>query len=608
MSPSPISATGAPFDPVRSSLEELLAHIAGLGRNLRATANTADGMPARVVVRIDPGAATARSVRRLDSLARMSPMFDGAEEHADPFDLASYRVFHLDATRGDIGSLGHDLAYKLLDRHDVLEAYYEGARLEQQFPDAGPTAATGPVTEAVSKAVSGPGTGEGIGDRTGDAGDGDGDAPADTRWARKAIRVPEETSSGKGVVIAHPDTGWTRHPELPVAALDLEKAWNTLNDTTDAMDPLDFPTFVGHGTATASLMVSDPAGPVYGIVPEARLVPIRCARSVVLVLDIELAQAVWRAIRAEAHLLSISLGGLPLPALQRVLRHAVETAGMVVCAAAGNEVPFVVYPAAYPECVAVAGTTPTDRPWKRSSFGGSVDIAAPAHLVWVGEFDENRRPVLARPGSGTSFAAPHVASAVALWLAKHGPNALRARYGADLHQVATELLRSTARLPGPFAAPGGAGDVAEGHPYTWDTARYGPGIVDVAALLAADLPDSAPPRAHAAGNAPAGGSEGWHSWTDTLAQLCPELTRPQLDDRLAALLGAAPLGSGFLRERYGAEVAQRLATDAAFRTSFVARPSAASETAETDDTGDAFSRTLRASRNITPPAPLPPRQ
>jgi hypothetical protein len=72
----------------------------------------------------------------------------------------------------------------------------------------------------------------------------------------------------------------------------------------------------------------------------------------------------------------MSVGGHAIPWLEGVIAHAVSVRNIIVCAAAGNATPFVVYPAAYPDCIAVASSTPTDRPAASSSYGPEVTISA----------------------------------------------------------------------------------------------------------------------------------------------------------------------------------------------------------------------------------------
>lgn len=391
----------------------------------------------------------------------LEPLFPGADPGERVYDLASYWVMTLPATRRAAGTLGHDIAYRLAGLRSVRSAAYEGAY-----------GGFAPLASLL----------------------GDGSAPEDRQWSQKAVRLaPGDAAGGAGIVIGHPDTGWAAHPELDVAALDLDRQWNTLTDTADATDPQTFVAFNGHGTATATVMVSggNPPDGVMGIAQGARVLPIRCIESVVLVLDVEVARAIWYASEQNVDVISMSLGGYPAPWLEGVMAHAIREKNIIFCAAAGNVSPAVVYPAAYPDCIAVAGTTPSDRPWNKSSYGPPVTISAPAHLVWVGDFDENRAPVPVKAGSGTSFAAPQVAAAAALWLERHGRQNLLDRYQdrASLQEVFKMMLTRTARNPGALPAPGRSdGDINHGLTYIWNTNDYGAGILNVEALLAAVLP------------------------------------------------------------------------------------------------------------------------
>ena len=81
------------------------------------------------------------------------------------------------------------------------------------------------------------------------------------------------------------------------------------------------------------------------------------------------------------------MGGLPLDYLERALHYAVSN-GVIVCCAAGNifgandALHAVVWPAHYPEALAVAASNANDQPWSGSSRGPEVDITAPGESVW----------------------------------------------------------------------------------------------------------------------------------------------------------------------------------------------------------------------------------
>ena len=119
-------------------------------------------------------------------------------------------------------------------------------------------------------------------------------------------------------------------------------------------------------------------------------------------------------------------------------------AGVIFVAAAGNSSKNVdlgyVYPAGYPldNIVSVAATTTSDSLSSYSNFGpGMVDLAAPGDTILS---TMNRSDTSVGYGSGTSFAAPHVAGALAL---------LKSRFPGDsYHQTINRLLASVDPLPG----------------------------------------------------------------------------------------------------------------------------------------------------------------
>jgi len=310
---------------------------------------------------------------------------------------------------------------------------------------------------------------------------------------------------GAGIVIAHPDTGFRRHPELwPLNGLPIpvlaDQARNFVEGGTDATDPL-APLFPGHGTRTASVIVSptgnqfkmDDSHFVSGVAPGAQLVPLRVTDSVAMLAMRPLAAAIRHAATPRedgrprrADVVSISLGGLPSRTLQRAVRDAVAN-DVIVLAAAGNVVQIVVWPARYDDVIAVAATNAREEPWIGSSRGRDVDVSAPGESVWCagtrrrGEQTED----CVGMSRGTSFAVATTAGVAALWLDFHRDSEALAALRRS-HAVAwgfREVLQSTARP--------GAG--------SWDAGRFGPGIVDALALLEAEIP--APPPAAALAHA-----------------------------------------------------------------------------------------------------------
>jgi hypothetical protein len=366
----------------------------------------------------------------------------------------------------------------------------------------------------------------------------------DSVRAREAWDLPPRSDGrtrGEGVLIGHIDTGWTRHPELD-GALDLDRDFDVIDDDNDAHDPLHRPWFgplysPGHGTRTGSVIASRETGAILGSAPRAVLVPGRAVKSVVQVLDGDVARAVDLARRRGCHIISMSLGGRGFFGLRDAIADAVED-GVLVMAAAGNKVRVVTAPAVYPECLAVAGSNAASRPWSGSSRGPLVDVSAPGESVWVASVSRQVPPVFGETQSdGTSYAVATLAGVAALWLAHHGHAQIIETCGRRNVQRAFLSL-----IEGP------------GHrvPDGWPTEEFGVGIVDAVGLLAGELPDAAQLD---------GGARQPFDAVARLQGPLSGLTREETTAAVATLLDRPPVEVGELPTYAVSELAYRLGED-----------------------------------------------
>ncbi len=167
-----------------------------------------------------------------------------------------------------------------------------------------------------------------------------------------------------------------------------------------------------HGTAIASIIASnDPSA--LGLAPRAELFAAevfdQTAEQGEFASTVSLIKALNWLVTQEVSVVNISLAGPPNQLLETALARVRER-GVLAIAAAGNGGPMAqpMYPAAYPQVVAVTATDRRGRAFRLANRGEYVDIAAPG---------VNVRHALAGGGyassSGTSYAVPFVTVAAA---------------------------------------------------------------------------------------------------------------------------------------------------------------------------------------------------
>jgi subtilisin family serine protease len=283
------------------------------------------------------------------------------------------------------------------------------------------------------------------------------------QYAGEKLRLDEAhlQARGNGVMIAVIDTAIDgAHPELAGAVAGMFDA------VGEGPAPPE-----GHGTGIAGILVAHAT--LKGVAPGAKLLSVRAFRGggaePALSTSFRLLKGISWAFASGAKIMNMSFAGPMDRLLERIIKNATAK-GAIFVAAAGNNGPegAPVYPAAYPEVIAVTATDEKDRLYGKANRGDYVFIAAPGVDIVApalkGRYDLS---------SGTSMAAAHVSGVVALLLERDGK-----LDGSG----ARAILSRSARKPDPTAT---------------DEA-FGAGIVDAAGALSEDGTEAvlaAPPSA-----------------------------------------------------------------------------------------------------------------
>jgi subtilisin family serine protease len=202
-------------------------------------------------------------------------------------------------------------------------------------------------------------------------------------------------------------------------------------------------------------------------------------------------------LKAPVDVISISMGGLPSFALYKAVK-AAEANGVLLVAAAGNHVRLVVWPARFDRAIAVAATNVECATWPGSSSGGAVDISAPGESVWKADVAADGAEGISM-GQGTTYATATTAGVAALWVARYRNDPLfqRLKKEGRLTDAFRALIQKTAWVPGSAASVPPGVSCAAGA--TWNSNRFGHGIINAGRLLAEPIAEPPASRAAAAG-------------------------------------------------------------------------------------------------------------
>lgn len=297
------------------------------------------------------------------------------------------------------------------------------------------------------------------------------------------------------VKVAHLDTGYTENAAFGPwrngrnAIVLAQRGRDFLQPRRrSALDPLIDVGFMppGHGTRSGSALSADGNG-FSGVAPGLPLVPFRVTNSSLVTKAVN--RAIGRAIdhvvdNRVAPVVSISLGFpfLDVDDMGAAVDRAYED-GIIVVAAAGQEIDRVSYPGKHRRTIGVAGIErygrrpPKYRPYYEYNRYGRVGVWAPAAPIRRANVDPE--PPGEQFGDGTTYSTVHVTAAACMWLRKHGRRInrlyMRRRDERWKRVEAFRRLLATAGRPLPFRKPG-------------DNVAIG---LDINRLLRAALPDPA---------------------------------------------------------------------------------------------------------------------
>jgi type VII secretion-associated serine protease mycosin len=347
------------------------------------------------------------------------------------------------------------------------------------------------------------------------------DVMRSAQWAlnKVSFEAAWPLTNGKGVRVAVVDTGVRADHEdlsgtvLPGIDFVNPAGGNGWNDQN------------GHGTHVAGIIgaIANNGRGIAGGAPGVKILPVRVLDANGSGFSSNVSRGVIWAADHGARVINLSLGGtVASPGTQSAIKYA-NSKGAIVLAASGNGAESgnqPIYPAAFPEAIAVAAVDPDLHRASFSNYGSYVDIAAPGVNV-RSTYNQSRTSYAEM--SGTSMATPYASAAAAL-IAAVNPKLTALGIRKNLQASATDL-----GAPGPDpqfgsglinpraavlrAKPKPAGYGTKGHGY-WVVSNDGHVHAYGKAVFAGDLGGRALPAGIVASAATCTGRGYWLAGAD----------------------------------------------------------------------------------------------
>lgn len=226
------------------------------------------------------------------------------------------------------------------------------------------------------------------------------------QWHLSKVQAPVawDSATGSGITIAVLDGGVSAsHPDL---AARMVLGWNFFDNTSNTAD------VNGHGTKVAGVAaaIGNNAVGVAGAAWNAKIMPMRIsdAAGYITYYSVVANALTWAADRG-ARVANISYGVSHVASVQTAAQYMRNKGGVVVTAG-GNA---GVYDAKLntPTMITVSATDSADQRASWSTYGPSIDLAAPGVGIWTTTSSGGYAAV-----NGTSFSSPLTAGVVALML------------------------------------------------------------------------------------------------------------------------------------------------------------------------------------------------
>lgn len=280
------------------------------------------------------------------------------------------------------------------------------------------------------------------------------------QWHLAAANVPADAPAGlPDIVVAVLDTGVAYTDEggcgrAPSLTGDFVDGWDFVNDDDLPCDDH------GHGTHIASTIAS--AGDLLGVAPGVTLMPLKVLDADNSGSELDLVEAVHRAVERGAHIVNMSLSFHPDYTLSLALAEALEAAeaaDVLMVGASGNgALTEVAFPPASPAVVAVGATCLGRHGVEIADYtnlGAGLDLYAPGGCL-DRDFNRDDQPdgILAE-----SFANGDPAQGGAWWMAGTSQAAalvsgtLARQLASGLSASGSAILLQKEALEGPTGVP-----------------------------------------------------------------------------------------------------------------------------------------------------------